>query len=107
MGPTGLPIPPSTPSPSVAEIDGYQRVCHEFEGIKRAAQTRQPEMLDELARAASGVVASLGANGKLVQTVLQHDARDYLVNNAMNAAIVSVKIVEAFRYCTQRSTQVA
>ncbi|HEV8326839.1 MAG TPA: hypothetical protein VGQ08_05100 [Nitrospiraceae bacterium] len=49
----------------------------------------------------------LGATGKLVQTVLQHDTGDYLVINAGNAAIVSGKIAEVLRYRTQRSTQVA
>ena len=92
MGKTGLPIPPSPPSPSVAETDWYQRACHELQGIKRAVQTQQPWTLDELARIASGVVASLGANDKLVQTVLQGDSGDYLVNNPVNVAIVSVKI---------------
>ena len=107
MGPTGLPIPASMPSPSVAETDWYQRACHELQGIKRAVQTRQPWTLDELARIASGVVASLGANDKLVQRVLQHEAGDYLVNNAVNVAIVSVKIAEALRYESAKLEQVA
>ena len=107
MGNTGLPIPPSLPSPSVAEIDWYQRACHELQGIKRAVQTQQPWTLDELARIASGVVASLGANDKLVQTVLQGDSGDYLVNNAVNVAIVSVKIAEALRYESAKLEQVA
>ena len=107
MGPTGLPIPPSTPSPSVAETDWYQRACHELQGIKRAVQTRQPWTLDELVRIASGVVASLGANDTLVQRVLQHDAGDYLVNNAVNVAIVSVKIAAALRYESAKLEQVA
>ncbi len=62
MGLTGLPILPSTPSPSVAEADGYQRACHELQGIKHAVQTRQPWTLDELALIASGMVSSLGAD---------------------------------------------
>jgi HD-GYP domain-containing protein (c-di-GMP phosphodiesterase class II) len=107
MGPTGLPIPPSTPAPSVAETDWYQRACDELQGIKRAVQTRQPWTLDELVRIASGVVASLGAHDKLVQTVLQQAAGDYLVNNAVNVAIVSVKIAEALRYESAKLEQVA
>ena len=107
MGPTGLPIPSSTPSPSVAGTDWYQRACHELQGIKRAVQTRQPWTLDELALIASGVVASLGANDKLVQTVLQQDAGDYLVKNAVSVAIVSVKIAEALRYESAKLEQVA
>ena len=94
-------------SPSVAEIDWYQRACHELQGIKRAVQTRQPWTIDELARIASGVVASLGTNDKLLQTVLQHDAGDYLVNNAVNVAIVSVKIAEVLRYESAKLEQVA
>ena len=107
MWPTGLPIPPSTPSPSVAEADWYQRACHEFQGIKCAVQARQPWTLDELARIAAGVVASLGANDKLVQTALQHDAGDYLVKNAVCVAIVSVKIAGALRYESAKLEQVA
>ena len=104
---TDLPIPHSTSSPSVAEIDWYRRACHELQGVKRAVQTRQPWTLDELARIASGVVASLGANDTLVQRVLQHDAGDYLVNNAVNVAIVSVKIAEGLRYEAAKLEQVA
>ena len=107
MGPTGLPIPSSTPSPSVAETNWYQRACHELQGIKRVIQTGQPWTLDELARIASGVVASIGANDKLVQTVLQQDAGDYLVKNAVSVAIVSVKIAEALRYESAKLEQVA
>ena len=107
MGPISRPIPPSRPSPPVAEADWYQDACHELQGIKRAVQTRQPWTLGELARIASGVVASLGAHDKLVQTVLQHDAGDYLVDNAVNVAIVSVKIAEALRYESAKLEQVA
>ena len=107
MGQTGFPIPPSTPSPSVAVTDWYQRACHELQGIKRAVQTQQPWTLDELTRIASGVVVSLGVNDKLVQTVLQRDGGDYLVNNAVNVAIVSVKIAEALRYESAKLEQVA
>jgi HD-GYP domain-containing protein (c-di-GMP phosphodiesterase class II) len=107
MGPTGLPIPPSTPAPSVAETDWYQRACDELQGIKHAVQTRQPWTLDELVRIASGVVASLGAHDKLVQTVLQQGAGDYLVQNAVSVAIVSVKIAEALRYDKEKLEQIA
>ena len=107
MEQTGFPIPPSTPSPSVAVTDWYQRACHELQGIKRAVQTQQPWTLDELTRIASGIVVSLGANDKLVQTVLQRDGGDYLVNNAVNVAIVSVKIAEALRYESAKLEQVA
>ncbi len=107
VGPTGLPVPPSRPSASVAETDWYQRACHELQGIKRAVQTRQTWTLDELVRIASGIVVSLGATDKLVQTVLQQAAGDYLVNNAVNVAIVSVKIAEALRYESAKLEQVA
>ena len=107
MGLTGLPILPSTPSPSVAETDWYQRACHELQRIKHAVQTRQPWTLDELALIASGIVSSLGANDKLLQTALRHDAGDYLVNNAVNVAIVSVKIAEALRYESAKLEQAA
>ena len=52
-------------------------------------------------------MASLGANDKLVQAVLQQDAGDYLVNNAVNVAIVSVKIAEALRYESAKLEEVA
>ena len=107
IGPTGLPIPSSTLSPSIAETDWYQRACYELQGIKRAVQMRQPWAIDELALIATGIVASLGADDKLVQTVLQHGAEDYLVNNAVNVAIVSVKIAEALRYESATLEQVA
>ena len=77
-----------------SRTDGYQRVCHEPEEIKRAAQTRQPWTLDELVRTTSGVVSFLETIGKLIQTVLQHDTGDYLVINAENAAIVRGKIAD-------------
>lgn len=107
LAPTDLPLPPTTPSPSVAETDWYQCACHELQGIKRLVQTRQPWTLNELARIASGVVASVGASNKLVQTVLQQDAGDYLVNNSVSVAIVSVKIAEALRYESAKLEQVA
>jgi HD-GYP domain-containing protein (c-di-GMP phosphodiesterase class II) len=105
--PTGLAVPPSRLSPVVVEIDWYQRACHEIKGIKRAVQTREPWRLDELVRVASGVVASLGATDKLVQAVLQRDTGDYLVSNAVNVAIVSVKIAGALGYEPAKLEQVA
>ena len=107
MGKTGVLIPAPTPLPAMAEIDWYQRAGHELQGIKRAVQTRQPWTIDELTRVASGVVASLGVNDKLVQTVLQHEGGDYLVNNAVSVAIVSVKIAEVLRYESAKLEQVA
>ncbi|MBI3806306.1 MAG: HD-GYP domain-containing protein [Nitrospirae bacterium] len=107
MAPTSLPLSSSTLSPSVDEADWYQRAGHELQGIKRAVQTKQPWTVDELALIASGVVSSLGADDKLLQTVLRHDAGDYLVNNAVNVAIVSVKIAEALRYESTKLEQVA
>jgi len=107
MGPTGIPIPSAFPSPSVLETDWYQCACHELQGIKQAVQTKQPWTLDGLARIAAGVVASLGANDKLVQTVLRQDTGDYLVSNAVSVAIVSVKIAEALRCESAKLEQVA
>jgi HD-GYP domain-containing protein (c-di-GMP phosphodiesterase class II) len=105
--PIGLAVPPPALSPVVVEIDWYQRACHEIQGIKRAVQTREPWRLDELVRVASGVVASLGATDKLVQAVLQRDTGDYLVSNAVNVAIVSVKIAGALGYEQAKLEQVA
>lgn len=107
MEPTSIPIPAPPHSPATAEIDWYHSACHELQGIKRAVSMGQPWAVDELARIASGLVASLGANDKLVQAVLHHDAGDYLVNNAVNVAIVSVKIAEALRYEPAQLQQVA
>jgi HD-GYP domain-containing protein (c-di-GMP phosphodiesterase class II) len=107
MGPTGPSIPTPMLSLSVAEIDWHQRACHELQGIKHAVQTRQPWTIDELARIASGIVASLGTNDKLLETVLRHGAGDYLVNNAVNVAIVSVKIAEVLSYESAKLEQVA
>ena len=104
---TGLPILPSTPSPSVAEADWYQCAGHELQGIKHAVQTKQSWKLDELTRIASGVVASLGADDRLIQAVLQRNSGDYLINNAVNVAIVSVKIAEALRYESAKLEQFA
>ena len=98
MKPTGLPHPPSTLSLSATEIDWHQRACHEIQGIKRAVQTRQPWVIDDLVRIAAGIVTSLGTNDKLLEKVLQRDAGDFLVINAVNVAIVSVKIAEGLRY---------
>jgi HD-GYP domain-containing protein (c-di-GMP phosphodiesterase class II) len=107
IGPTGFPIPSLICSPSIAETDWYQCAYQELQGIKRAVQTRQPWAIDGLARIASGVVASLRAHDTLVQTVLHHNAGDYLVSNAVNVAIVSVKIAEALRYEPAKLEQVA
>jgi HD-GYP domain-containing protein (c-di-GMP phosphodiesterase class II) len=106
-GEAGLSIPPSTPSPSVVEADWYQRAGHAVQGIKRAIQTTQPWKLDELTRIVAGVVASLEGSDRLVQAVLQRNSEDYLINNAVNVAIVSVKIAEALRYDSTKLEQVA
>ena len=107
MAKTGLPVSSSTPSPSVAEADWYQCAGHELQGIKHAVQTKQPWKLDELARIASGVVASLRADDRLIQAVLQRNSGDYLINNAVNVAIVSVKIAEALQYDPAKLEQFA
>jgi hypothetical protein len=107
FGKTGLFIPPSATSLPAAEPDWYQHACHALQGIKRAVQTRQPWTLDELTLIASGVVASLRVNDKLVQTALQHNDGDYLINNAVNVAVVSVKIAEALGYESAKLEQVA
>jgi len=60
-----------------------------------------------LNRLASGIVASLEANDKLVQMVLQQDGEDYLVKNAVSVAIVSVKIAAALGYEPAKLEQVA
>jgi len=104
----GLPNPSSSsPSPSFIETDWYQRAGHAVHGIKQAVQTGEPWKLDELIRTAAGVVASLGANDKLVQVVLQRNNEDYLINNAVNVAIVSVKIAEVLRYDSAKLEEVA
>jgi HD-GYP domain-containing protein (c-di-GMP phosphodiesterase class II) len=105
--PTGLAVPSSTLSPVVVEIDWYQRASHAIQGIKRAVRAREPWGLDELVRVASGVVGSLEATDKLVQAVLQRDTGDYLVSNAVNVAIVSVKIAGALGYEPTKLEQVA
>jgi len=107
FGKTGLFIPPSATSLPAAEPDWYQHACHALQGIKRAVQTRQPWTLDELTLIASGVVASLRVNDKLVQAALQHNDGDYLINNAVNVAVVSVKIAEALGYESAKLEQVA
>ena len=107
VAPTGLPVSPSTPASSVPEINWYQRACQELQGIKRAVRARQPWPLDETARIASGIVACIGAHDKLVQTVLQQEAGDYLIENSVNVAIVSVKIAEALRYEPAKLERVA
>lgn len=103
----GLPNLPSTPSPSVVETDWYQRAGHAIQGIKQAVQAGQSWKLDELTRIAAGVVASLGANDRLVHAVLQRNGKDYLITNAVNVAIVSVKIAEILRYDSAKLEQVA
>mgnify|MGYP003385263074 FL=1 len=107
VAPTGHLLPSSTPASPIPEINWYQRACQELQGIKRAVQARQPWPLDEMARIASGIVASIGAHDKLVQTVLQQDAGDYLIKNAVNVAIVSVKIAGALRYEPAKLERVA
>ena len=107
MAPTSLPVPSTTLSPPAAETDWHQCACNELQRIKHAIQTKQPWTVEELALIASGVVSSLGANDKLIQAVLQRDAGDYLVNNAVNVAIVSVKIAEALRYESAQLEQIA
>ena len=52
-------------------------------------------------------MTSLRANDKLLQTVLQRDAGDYLVTNAVNVAVVSVKIAEGLGYESAKLEQVA
>lgn len=107
LGQAGPLISPSGPSLSVAEPDWYQRACHELQGIKRAVQAKQPWTLDELALIASGVVTSLRSSDTLVHTVFQKNDGDYLVNNAVNVAIVSVKIAEALGYESAKLEQVS
>ena len=107
FGKTGLLVPSSATSLPAAEPDWYQRACHALQGIKRAVQTKQPWTLDELTVIASGVVASLRVNDKLVQAALQHNDGDYLINNAVNVAVVSVKIAEALGYEPAKLEQVA
>jgi HD-GYP domain-containing protein (c-di-GMP phosphodiesterase class II) len=105
---TGYPSIPFSIHPSpVAEVDWYQHACHELQGIKRAVQTRHAWTFDELPRIASGLVASIGTDDKLIQSVLQRNGGDYLVNNAVSVAIVSVKIGEALHYESARLEQVA
>ena len=107
MAPTSIPVPSTTLSPPAAETDWHQCACNELQRIKRAIQTKQLWTVEELALIASGVASSLGANDKLIQAVLQRDAGDYLVNNAVNVAIVSVKIAEALRYESAKLEQIA
>ena len=107
MAPTSLPVPSTTLSPPAAETDWHQCACNELQRIKRAIQAKQLWTVEELALIASGVASSLGANDKLIQAVLQRDAGDYLVNNAVNVAIVSVKIAEALRYESAKLEQIA
>ena len=105
--PTGIPIPPSTLSSSAPETDWHHRACQELQGIKRAVQTQQPWRLDELIPIASGVVGSLGTNDKLIQAVLQRNAEEYLISNAVNVAILSVKIAGSLGYEPAKLQEVA
>lgn len=107
MEQTGSPMSSPTPLRSIAETDLYQLAYHELQGIKRAVQTKQPWTLDELIRISSGVVASLETNDKLVEKVLRQNEGDYLVNNALNVAIVSVKIADGLNYESTKLEQVA
>ncbi len=95
MRPAGLSHPTPTRSQSVTENDWYQRACHVIQGIKRAVQARQPWVIDDVVSLAAGIVTSLRTNDQLLERVLQRDAGDFLVTNAVNVAIVSVKIGEA------------
>src|SRR5688572_18732698 len=91
----------------VPEIDWYQRASLELQGIKRAVQTGQPWVVNELVEIASGIVVALGADNKLLQSVLQRDAEDYLIRNAVNVAILSVKIAGALGYEPMKLEEVA
>ena len=104
---SSLPTPPSVPSLSVVDTDWYQRAGYELQGIKQAVQARQPWKLDELSRISAAVVDSLCTNDSLVEAVLQRNSGDYLINNAVNVAIVAVKIAEALRYEPAKREQCA
>jgi len=105
--PTGIAVTPSMLSTVVPEIDWYQRASLELQGIKRAVQTGQPWVVNELVEIASGIVVALGADNKLLQSVLQRDAEDYLIRNAVNVAILSVKIAGALGYEPMKLEEVA
>ena len=107
MRPAGLSHPTPTCSQSVTENDWYQRAGHVTQGIKRAVQARQPWVIDDVVSLAAGIVTSLRTNDQLLERVLQCDAGDFLVINAVNVAIVSVKIGEALRYEPEKLEQIA
>lgn len=96
--PTGDAVPPTILSTVVPEIDWHQRACHELQEIKRSVQAGQSWRLNELIQIASGIVGSLESHDKLIHAVLQRDAEDYLVGNAVNVAILSVKVAGALGY---------
>jgi HD-GYP domain-containing protein (c-di-GMP phosphodiesterase class II) len=107
MSPAGLSHPTPTRSQSVTENDWYQRACHIVQGIKRAVQTRQPWVIDDVVSLAAGIVTSLRTNDQLLEKVLQRDAGDFVVTNAVNVAIVSVKIGEGLEYESAKLEQIA
>jgi HD-GYP domain-containing protein (c-di-GMP phosphodiesterase class II) len=107
MRPAGLSHPTPTRSQSVIENDWYQRACHIVQGIKRAVQTRQPWVIDDVVSLAAGIVTSLRTNDQLLEKVLQRDAGDFVVTNAVNVAIVSVKIGEGLEYESAKLEQIA
>ncbi len=107
MRPAGLSHPTPTRSQSVTENDWYQRAGHVIQGIKQVVQTRQPWVIDDVVSLAAGIVTSLRTNDQLLERVLQCDVGDFLITNAVNVAIVSVKIGEALRYEPEKLEQIA
>lgn len=109
MRSTGLSRPTPTPtlSQSVTGNDWHQRACHVVQGIKGAIQTRQPWVIDDVVSLAAGIVSSLRTNDQLLEKVLQRDVGDFLVTNAVNVAIVSVKIAEGLEYESAKLEQIA
>lgn len=107
MRPAGLSHPTPTRPQSVTENDWYQRAGHVIQGIKQVVQTRQPWVIDDVVSLAAGIVTSLRTNDQLLERVLQRDVGDFLVTNAVNVAIVSVKIGEALRYEPEKLEQIA
>jgi HD-GYP domain-containing protein (c-di-GMP phosphodiesterase class II) len=107
MRQAGLSHLTPTRSQSVTENDWYQRAGHVVQGIKRAVQTRQPWAIDDVVSLAAGIVTSLRTNDQLLETVLQRDAGDFVVTNAVNVAIVSVKIAEGLEYESAKLEQIA
>ena len=109
MRPAGLSRPTPTPtlSQSVTENVWHQRASHVVLGIKEAIQTRKSWVMDDVVSLAAGIVTSLRTNDQLLEKVLQRDAGDFLVTNAVNVAIVSVKIAEGLEYETAKLEQIA